>query len=124
MSTAAPEVIRKPQTLQDWLKDFRRSTPRPDRQALIDTMDLESAVAELPRHYRRVVYVIAARAMQWGPDAFPFEARRAIVAAMVEQGCRSAARDADAMMSMLARDHRNYLRRKAKKSVSCVEVKP
>jgi hypothetical protein len=102
--------------LSDWLREFRASTPRDDRQRLIDTLNLEEAVAELPRRYRRLVYVLAARALQHGPEVFPVEARRAIVAAMsAKVKHRDVGRDLSDMVSRLDRDHRAWAAHRAQR---------
>jgi len=91
--------------LLDWLFTFRRETPREQRQQLIDTFNLEEAIANLPRHYRRLIYVLGARALQYGPT-FPVEARNAIVAAIsTKVPRRHVAQDVSQMMTILNRHH-------------------
>jgi hypothetical protein len=129
-----PQFRNDPAQPRSWLRDFRKGTPRLDRQALIDTLDLDAALLALAgeapavreTHYPFVVYVAAARALQEPATSAAGAKRQDLLtrtAALFDLTPAAVLRDVHAMMQQLRLDHNAYLkavRRREKKTRSKV----
>lgn len=111
----------KPDFFTTWLTEYRRSVPRGERQALIDTTDLERALDRLSEkplslrvlRYRLTIYLAAAQALQQ-PVTPELGARRQALlkrmAAVFGLPVRAVAEDVRCMMGRLRLDHAAWLR--------------